>query len=130
MPAVVMRLKKKLLLGCLKMGEKNEVLYWQEMRRETVNKIIKQVPLGDQPAFYDAIRDRYFSSNPYGRFLSVATLIRFMESNALVNRLRGLGNAESKLRTADWRNNKDGYEQLQAAIRDVKLCRGIIHENA
>ncbi|MOA16491.1 hypothetical protein D3C78_1367080 [compost metagenome] len=51
-----------------------------------------------------------------------------MESNALVNRLRGLGNAESKLRTADWRNNKDGYEQLQAAIRDVKLCRGLILE--
>ncbi len=127
MPAVK---KKYRVWGCLKMGSRNEVLYWQEMRRETISKVIKEVPLGNQEAFYDAIRDRYYSSNPDGRLIAVATLNRFMLSNALVNRLRGLGNAESKLRTADWRKNKDGYAQLLAAVHDVKLCRGLILEIA
>lgn len=105
------------------MFENKEAAYYKSMRREDVNKIVQQAPSGKQPAFYDPAIDRYFASNPNGQFLAIDTLKRLMSSHKLVNHHKGLKNAVTHKRTADWATNHSGLEQLHTAINDVVLCR-------
>lgn len=99
--------------------DETAVQFWQSVPHESVRKILKQCPITTNQVFYDPRSGRFYSSNPEGQLICIATLSRLYESNKLVNSYKGLDSAErlQKIRGP-------GHERLSLAIQDVRICRG------